>query len=402
MARNFSSFIDGFMAYTENKGSSTLYRKWAAIFTVGAALERKVWITTAKGKLYPNQYVVIVGGAGIGKSLSTNLVYDLLSEINTPETPFHLAPTSLTKASLIDALNAAERRVVRPMEIPAVNQFNSLTVVPNEFSVFLPSWEADFMSTLTDLWDCKHYSETRRTSKLSISIPKVQLNIFSATTPAQLTNLLPEGAWEQGFMSRMLIIYSEEQIYTDLFTELEFESQMYSKLVADLRKINSLWGERKFTDDAKETIRAWAKSGGQPIPDHPKLIGYNARRAAHLLKLCTIASAASTDEPVIEIDHVTEALDWLLEAEAFMPDIFKSMKVGADARAIDECYHFAMRAFMKDNGPVLEHRIVHFLQERVPAQSVGRIIEVMERAKLLEKQLVGSGYGYIPKGKKAA
>lgn len=402
MARKFRSFIDGFMAYTENKGSNALYRKWAAIFTVGAALERKVWITTAKGQLYPNQYIVIVGGAGVGKSLSTNIVYDLLSQLHTPEKPFHLAPTSLTKASLIDALDSAERRVVRPMEIPAVQSFNSLTVVPNEFSVFLPSWEADFMSTLTDLWDCKHYSETRRTSKLSISIPKVQLNIFSATTPAQLTNLLPEGAWEQGFMSRMLIIYSEEQVYTDLFTELEFESQTYNNLVHDLQQINSLWGERTFTDEAKETIRAWAKSGGQPIPDHPKLIGYNARRAAHLLKLCTIASVASTDDPIIDIDHVAEALGWLVEAETFMPDIFKSMKVGADARAIEECYHFAMRVYMKDQTPVLEHRLVHFLQERVPAQNVGKIIEIMERAKLLEKQLVGAGYGYIPKGKRPA
>lgn len=401
MTRRLASFIDGFQQYTANKGSPSIYCKWAAIATVGAALERKVWVKTSKGVLYPNNYIVLVGPAGVGKSLATNIVYDLLNEIRSPENPFHLAPTSLTKASLIDALNDAERRIVRPMDNPAVHAFNSLTVVPNEFSVFLPSWEADFMSTLTDIWDCKHYSETRRTNKLSISIPRIQLNIFSATTPAQLTNLLPEGAWEQGFMSRVLLIYSGEQAQTDLFNEFEFETKLYKDLIHDLEVINKLWGERVFTEDAKETIRAWAKTGGEPIPDHPKLIGYTARRAAHLLKLCTIASAASSDEPFITVDHVAEALDWLIEAESFMPDIFKSMKVGADARAIDETYHFAIRAYMKDQSPVLEHRIVHFLQERVPAQSVVRIIEVMERSQLLKRQFVGAGVGFIPRGRRA-
>lgn len=400
--RKLGNFIDGFMEYTTNKGSAELYRRWSAIFTIGAAVERKVWIRTAKGQLFPNQYIVLVGGAGIGKSLSTNIVHDLLSSLRTPESPFHLAPTSLTKASLIDALNDAERRIVRPMEIPAVNSFNSLIVVPNEFSVFLPSWEADFMSTLTDLWDCKHYSETRRTNKLSIDIPNVQLNIFSATTPAQLTNLLPEGAWEQGFMSRILLVYSGEAIYTDLFNELQYESELFNDLKNDLRHIYGLWGERKFTDEAKDAIRAWAAQGGQPAPDHPKLIGYNARRAAHLLKLCTIASISATDEPVITLEHYVEALDWLTEAEAFMPDIFKSMRIGVDARAIDECYHFAMKIFMKDQKPVLESRLVHFLQERVPAHSVGRILEVMERARLLEKQFVGTQHGFIPRAKQAA
>lgn len=95
------------MEYTDNKGSSSIYRKWSAIFAIGAALERKVWITTAKGKLYPNQYIVLVGGAGIGKSLSTNIVDEFLRTLSTPETPFHLAPTSVTKASLIDSLNDA-------------------------------------------------------------------------------------------------------------------------------------------------------------------------------------------------------------------------------------------------------------------------------------------------------
>jgi len=401
--RRLKNFIDAFLSYTEGKGSPRLYRLWAAIFTVGAVCERKVWLTTAKGRLYPNQYILLVGGAGIGKSLCTNIVYDLLNEIRTPETPFHIAPTSVTKASLIDSLADADRRIIRPMESPAIISFNSLTIVPNEFGVFLPSWEGDFMSSLTDLWDCKHYSETRRTHKINISIPHAQLNMFSATTPAYLTSLLPEGAWEQGFMSRILVVFSGELVHTDLFGLFDMDDQGRADLVHDLRDMYKTYGEITVTDEAKLAINEWSKAGGPPIPDHPKLTSYSARRAAHLLKLCMIASMASDSDRIVTLDHFAEALDWLAGLETFMPDVFKSMKVGGDGRAIEECWHYCYQIFLKSKEPVPEHRIVHFLQERVPVHNISRILDVMERSKLLEKKFTSNGAtGYMPMAFKAA
>lgn len=396
------NFIDNFLAYTAGKGSPDIYRKWSAIFTIGAALERKCWLRTAKGKLYPNQYVVLVGPAGIGKSLCTSTVYDLLDTIRTPETPYHIAPTSVTKASLIDALDAAERRVVRPMETPAVISFNSLTVVPNEFGVFLPAWESDFMNTLTDLWDCGRYAETRRTSKLNINIPHTQLNLFSATTPAHLNNLLPEGAWEQGFMSRIILIFSSEVVHTDLFLFDELDQQMREHLLTDLRSIYKMYGEFVVHQDVQDAVNAWARAGGPPVPDHPKLSSFRIRRPAHLLKLCMIASAARDDDRQIILDDYVEALDWLVQAETFMPDIFKSMKSGGDGRVIEECWHYAYELWIKRKEPIPEAMIIAFLQERTPVHNIERILDVMQRAELLKKQFTASGgTGYEPKARKA-
>lgn len=400
--RKLPSFIDGFVRYTEGKGSPALWRKWSAIFAVAAAMERKTWVKTNKGKLYPNMYAVLVGGAGLGKSLCTNIVYELLHQLASPETPYHLAPSSVTKASLIDQLSLAERRIVRPMDIPPVYAFNSMAIVPNEFGVFLPSWEADFMNTLTDLWDNGRYRETRRTNKIDIDIPAAQLNMFSATTPVQLANMLPEGAWEQGFMSRVILIYSGETHYTDLFAEFDIDEELYNALTTDLKSIYRMYGEFQIQEDVKEAINAWGKSGGQPAPDHPKLLSYSSRRVAHLLKLCAVASAACDSDGIITLDHFAEALDWLTEVEGVMPDIFKSMKTGGDGRVMDECWHYAYTTFMKEKQPVAEHRLFSFLQERVPAHNVSRILDVMERAKLLEKKHVADGFGYEPKVRRAA
>lgn len=401
--RKLPNFIDGFLRYTDGKGSPELFRLWTAIFLVGAAMERKCWMRTAKGQWFPNQYLLLVGDAGVGKSLCTSLAYGLLEEMRSPEQPFHIAPTSVTKASLVDALAAAERRVVRPMENPAVNQFNSVTIIPNEFGVFLHSWEGDFMATLTDLWDNGRYAETRRTSKINIDIRHGQLSLFSATTPAHLQRLLPEGAWEEGFMSRCLIVYSGEIIYTDIFMELDDDAETRKNLVADLRNIYSNWGQFELTEGFRNSYTLWMKSGAQPKPDHPKLQSYNIRRGSHLLKFAMIASMAESSSLVVSEDHFHEALNWMIQLESFMPDVFKSLKTGGDSAAMEECWHYAYQYWMKYEKPLDEHMIVRFLQERVPVHSIERIIDIMVRGKLLEKQFLNTGgQGYKPMARRAA
>ncbi len=402
VARKLKHFVDGFLRYTEGRGSPSLYRKWTAIFLVGAVLERKAWMITAKGKWFANQYLNLVGPAGVGKSLCTSIAYNLLNDIRTPENPIHIAPTSVTKASLVDRLDKAERRIVRLHDTPPITSFNSLIVIASELGVFLPAWDGDFMSTLTDLWDNGRYEETRRTRDLHINIPNAQLNLLTATTPAYLNALLPEGAWEFGFMSRVINIYSGETAYTDIFAELDFDGTSYKALAADLKDIYGIFGEFTVTDEAKAAINHWGGEGGPPRPNHPKLSHYVTRRMAHLLKLCMIASAATDSERIITLDHYAEALDWLVEAEAFMPDIFKALKIGGDSRAIEETHHFAYLYWMKHKKPVPEHMLVNFLSERVPAHSVERILTVMTTAQLLSKKFIESGgHGYEPKVRQA-
>lgn len=172
----------------------------------------------------------------------------------------------------------------------------------------------------------------------------------------------------------------------------------YKILTGDLKDIYCIFGEFTVTDEAKVAINRWGEMGGPPRPDHPKLAHYVTRRMAHLLKLCMIACAATDSERIITIDHFAEALDWMVESETFMPDIFKALKVGGDARAIEECWHFAYQYWMKHKAPVPEHMIVMFLQERVPAHSIKPILDAMVRGQLLTAKMLNSGgQGYEPK-----
>ena len=98
--------------------------------------------------------------------------------------------------------------------------------------------------------------------------------------------------------------------------------------------------------------------------------------------------------------HYQRALGWLLDMEDALPDIFKALGSRGDGQTIEEVYHFIYRYYMTHKAPMLEHRVVAFVSERLPSYAVLRLIEIMEKSGQIEKQLTASGHmGYIPRGK---
>lgn len=390
-------WVNAFMAHTENLSSPALFRRWGAIAAISGALERKVWVRTLGSKLYPNTYIILVAPPGVGKTEITWRIRSLWESLED----HHVAKTSVTKASLIDELAEANRRHVDPASSTPVTHFNSLLLCINELGVLLPAYENEFMNTLTDLWDCKHYSERRRTSKLEIEIKHPQLNLVAACTPAYLMSTLPEGAWDQGFLSRTMLVYSGERQLRSLFASTEYDEQEFEDLKASLQDIATLFGEISFTKDAAKAIDNFHLTDGEPKPDHPKLLSYNIRRTVHLLKLCMVATVSRTQQLVIELEDFQRAYDWLTELELYMPDIFKAMSQGGAGKVMEEAWHFLVTIYAKEDKPVQKHRLINFLQERLPVHAIQPTIDMMEQGRMIEKRLTTGGEAFIPRGKKA-
>jgi len=388
-----ADWISDFVASTSHLTSPEIFRVWGAITALSGAMERKVWVRTKGSNLYPNLYVVLVANPGIGKTEITHRIQTYWKDV--PD--LHVAHSSITKAALVDSLNEGLRSVVRPNEVPAVSIFNSLLVAANELGVLLPTYDYEFMNVLTDLYDCKNYSEKRRTNKLVIEIDNPHMTILAACTPAYLMSVLPEGAWDQGFLSRTLLIYSGDMVLNSLFLEESEDQESRKELTERLKEISKFYGKLSFTLDAKEALDTFYLSGGDPKPDHPKLFHYNTRRIVHILKLSMIASLSESLEGTITLDHVQRALDWLMQAEFYMPDIFKAMSSGGPGQLIEECWHFVFSAYSKSGkSPVPEARVINFLGQRTPAHNVQQVLTVMQSAGLLRRQLTEKGNAYVP------
>lgn len=340
-----------------------------------------MWLQTSS-HLYPNLYVALIGHPGTGKTRSVRAVRRYLHEV--PEFPF--APTSLTAASLVDALAAAKRTTIRHPE-PAL-EYNSLSIIVDELGSFMHKYDNEMVSVLSSFYDPDPYGQDRRGKEIKIRIKSPQLNILAGSTPSNLLQFVPEGAWEQGFMSRMILVYSDERIIGDDFAK---ESRPLSTdLVHDLKLISMLDGKYTVSDEYRNAINTWRQNEEQvegfPKPSHPKLSHYNSRRRVHLYKLSIIAAAERSSALRLTVEDFNRAMGWLIEAEAQMPEIFQaSAGSGLDAQVLEEAIFFCQQTFIMSKGKFInETKLVDFLSRRVPAHSVMRMVENMVRGGMLE------------------
>jgi len=396
--RKLASWIEGFFEFTQHLPSPPIFRRWAALATVAGVLERRVYVRSFNTPLYPNVYVLLIAPPGVGKTVLTNEVRRFWAAV--PE--MKVASASVTRASLIDELAESERIVTNAGPGQPQLRYHSLLLGVNELGVFLPSYDSEFMSVLTDLYDGHGYSETRRSSKIAHNFDAVVLNMLAATTPSYIGKMLPEGAWDQGFLSRVINVYSGERTIRPLFDTKTENTALRKDLESDLREIAKLTGRIEFEPDAVATIEEWHANGGEPAPTHPKLLHYNTRRSAHLLKLCQVICCAEGDTRTVTLAHLQKALDMLTEAETFMPDIFKAMSAKGEGETIQEAYHYVYTYWIKTKKPMPEFKLVNFLSERTPVHNVDRMIDVMTRAQLLSKEHVPKvGPAYKPEALKA-
>lgn len=388
-------WITEFVTHVRGLNSPEMLAKWAGISCVACILERKVWVFTNGKNLYPNLYTLLVAPPGVGKTAVIDEVRAVLATING----LHLSPSSVTRASIVDILAESTRHINRPEEVPAVVTYNALALLVNEFGVFMPSYETELIAVLADLYDNKAFGEQKRTARIKNDIKKPTLNILAGVTPGYLGSSMPEGAWDQGFASRLIMAFSGATQRRSLFEIKQYDQESFDRLAENAQRIAMLYGEMLFTEEAAAMIDKWNLAGCPPEPDHPKLHHYNTRRLAHALKLSMVAAVSDSYGRLIEKQHVEQAIDWLLEAELYMPDIFKEMSGTTHAQLIKEAWYFVLRAYNKDGKqPVLEARLVNYLQQRTAAYNVAKVIDVMEKSGLLQRRISKFGTNeYVPR-----
>ncbi len=317
--------------------------------------------------LYPNLYMFLIGHPGTGKTRTVREGRSYLSRLPEP----HFSPTSMTWASLVDALSVNGRIYLRAEEGDL--KYNSLYICCDEFGAFMSKYDTEITKGLSALYDPDPYHQTRRTGKLDIKIESPQINMIVGVTPQDLLDFLPDSAWGQGFMSRSILIFSDERIIGDDFAPVAYLHT--DDLDHDLAIINDTFGQLNLSPEWIELVNAWRREGEEPVPDHPRLVHYNTRRRVNLYKLSMLSSIDRGTSMTIGEQDFVHAHQWLTEAESFMPDIFKAGAVNSDANAMQEIRHFVLA---HDIGwGVSEQKISRFACDLLPMATLERVISTM-------------------------
>lgn len=312
----------------------------------------------------------------MGKSLAVNSAEAFTRQIIPKE---GVGATSMTMAAMTDFLVEA-RRIIACTPGPAL-EYHSLYIFADELSTFMNDWknQSDLIAGLTKFYDCSPYSQGRRTTNIRIAIEKPQVNILTGSTPSNLMRFIPDWAWDQGFTSRIILVYSGARPNIDIFKRTE-RIATPDDMLYDLSIIDNLVGQFGWTDEYADAMNKWQENGYEPTPNHPRLAWYNERRRAHMLKLSMVSSVDRSDDLLVTINDYRTALEWLIEAEHFMPDVFRTGAATADSKAMDDIYHFIEQS----PGGVPEHKVKNFAIGKIPAPWILQSLTVMEGAGLIK------------------
>lgn len=337
--------------------------------------------------LYANLFVLLIAHPGIGKSVAINMASTYWR--NTKH--LHIAPATMTKAALIDALKECKRYAMNGTD---KLEFASLQVPATEFGNLAPAYDLTMFNCLNDLFDCRDDFIERTRGGGEIHIKNPQVSILGATQPDYLSAMMPETAWGMGFASRIIMVYSEDKSSSrrSLFSFTKPNREDHDTLTARLTQITKLVGEFKWEPEAAMLLDQWHIAGGPPIPQIPRLEHYVTRRTIHLVKLMMIASLSRSDSLVIGTEDFNEALDWLIEAEVTMPEIFRAMVMGGDTATLNDAALWVQEQEKKTLNPVPRYRIIDFLRTRMKSVDVMRSFEIMQNANLIKQT------GISPKG----
>jgi hypothetical protein len=365
--RRLNSWIGSFIEQTEGLGAPEIYRRWCGISTIGAALEQKVWLQTS-GTVFPNFYIILIGHPGVGKSRSIDKARELVASI--PEA--YIAPISMKFASLVDCLAKAKRAIIRPNAAEPI-VYNSMYICADELGAFIHSYDSEITDGLSALYENRKYHQMRRTFNIDIEIASPQINMLAGSTPQNLSSLLPEKAWGQGFMSRVILVFSDERIVINDFAPQSAVN--LTDLEADLGTIANLYGQFTVAKSFEHAVIEWLNQGQPPIPGHPRLIHYNSRRKVNIYKLAMVSAVDRGNSLIVERSDFDTALAWLVEVEYWMPQIFKAGAMNADGAAMDEILHYIM---ISDRGQgVSSGQIQNYARRILPIHSIGRVIDVL-------------------------
>ena len=407
----WGDFVQDFLSLTEGEESPELWRKWSAIALCAGALERRVWVKAGVKIAFPNLYVTLVGRPGTGKFI-IETIRDLWREATEPGTKiptFRVAPNNMTKASLMDDLAKCKKIFLTPQGPPLI--YHSMLVAAEEFGVLMPKYEQDYVASINYIWNCpRQHEETRRTGAVKfLSIEYPQLNIIAGAAPSYLAHTFPEEAWSSGLARRLIMIYAAEPPGKPLFYVPKVREGLREQLVQRLSHMSMLFGEMKWEGDheeerhwkgAKLLMNDWDKERDRTAPTHSKLVDYVRSRRVFAQKLAMISAVARSGEKLITLADVKRGINWLLEAEKLMPDIFREMIGKSDNQVLEELHYFLTAYYAKtQKKPIHTEMIVNFLRARAPVEKVERLLMIAARAGIMAQAEGGNEELWVPRAR---
>lgn len=308
-------FFHSYFEYVavDNSEPPASFHRWSAISMVSALLGRQCYLPFGHSKIYPNQYIMIMGSPGTRKSSAINIATGLLRK--TGYTKFSSDRTSKERF-LMDMSSAPDTDDLDELLELTLDEPSATYVAIGEFTDFIGQNNMEFVTMLTNLWDCPDSYTNPKIHGKSVVVEKPVVNILGGNTAQGFTLAFPPEALGNGFLSRLIFVHGDTTGRKVTFPkppDLELEKRLVERLI-EIGKVCR--GEFTVSEEAKPVFDTIYKDAVE-IDDH-RFKHYATRRLTHLIKVCMVI-AASDLRKEIKKEDVLKANALLYHTERKMP-----------------------------------------------------------------------------------
>ena len=296
-----SSYVNAITPITE---APDAYVYWSAISVVSAVLKKKVWIQRGTFKVYPNQYIILVGPPGVGKGTAMHPAHAFIKEYK-PELSNYLSDR-ITAPEIISRLAAGfqTQSIVNGHVVTATE--STACIMATELSTFLGS--SDWMTSfLCDTWDRSKF-EYGTKNKGSYAIKDMCVSLIGACVPDFIRRINGKTssaeAINSGFTARTIFVFANEKSkklpWPTQLKDTNGGADTITNLRYDLEQIAQVNGEYTFTQEAIDTFNQWYAKLGATDTDSDVVRHFKSRQDVHVFKVAMCLAAASNDKLVID------------------------------------------------------------------------------------------------------
>lgn len=288
------------------------YVIWSAISVISAVLKKKVWVRRGTYKVYPNQYIVLVGPPGVGKGTAIHPAHAFIKDYK-PQLSNYLSDR-ITAPKIIDRLAQGfqTQKVVNGQVVAGIE--STAVLMATELSTFLGS--SDWMTSfLCDTWDRNEFEYDTK-NKGTSHIKDMCVSLIGACVPDFIRKINGKQnsseAINGGFTARTMFVFANEKS-KKLAWPIALEDTTGGKVLIndlrhDLEQIANCSGEFTFSKDAYTKWTQFYQTINAQDHDSDVVRYFKSRQDVHVMKVAMCMSAATSDSMEIDLWCLSTAI----------------------------------------------------------------------------------------------
>ena len=305
------SFIGKYLQYHDNIETAEAYDFWCAVWLIGAASGRTIFVDRPHSPVHLNWYIVLAAESGVTRK--STAVRNALRMYNTIESASSITgkctPESLEIRLHKDTLKSgnAATSIIAPEMVTVLGKEGYMQSMPG---------------LLTDLYDCPAERITPGTVTTGvISMKNVYINFLSASTPTWLLTAINPSVIEGGFTSRVIFVAEESRKKSIPWPEPKGEEEfdavrcLYKEAIERATRYAAI----KISDGGLRKFKGWYNK--RTNSNDPFEQSFEAREDDHVLRL---GACLCINDGVCEIQasHISRAIRIVDQAKVKGSELF--------------------------------------------------------------------------------